>query len=657
MLDENHHLIQCIMDYQSKGKTAECTQYQQILHRNLVYLATIADSNQNMQSLLPAATEQPLDDSNFCKLVHKCTCNSENEALVLVKVFEWQQDRTEVLCLLSITGPNHVSMQQSGQNTMPTTSLSMTVSSHGTGPGYSHTVPASQNVPMQGQGSIGNYVSRTNISMQSNPVSMMHQQAATSHYNSAQGGSQHYQGQSSIAMMSQSNQGNSMMGQRPMGPYRPSQQGSSQQYMGQEEYYSEQYSHGQGSSEPMNQQYYPDGHGDYAYQQSSYTEQSYDRSFEDSTQHYYEGVSEFYTVLKEIPSIASRRQDTNRELRNSKHIHSNSTQISKAIQDNNLDMTRYFVDHRRVCVIGGHGGSGINSFHSEPRKEFGGPDGGNGGDGGHVILKADQQIKSLASVLPLYRGFHGERGRSKNCYGANGGYTYIKVPVGTVVKEDCKIVADLAQHGEEYVAAYGGTGGKGNRFFLSNENRAPMTATLGESGFPNAGKSSLLRAISNAKPAVAPYPFTTLNPHVGIVHYQDYEQVAVADVPGIIRGAHLNRGLGLAFLRHIEHCRFLLFVVDLSVSEPWIQLQDLKYELEQYEEGLSKRPHAVIGNKIDLPQSKANLLLLKERVEQSVIPLSALTGDNLEELLLHLRDLYDAYVNTEQSRKQNPVKW
>ncbi|XP_006126231.2 mitochondrial ribosome-associated GTPase 2 [Pelodiscus sinensis] len=339
-------------------------------------------------------------------------------------------------------------------------------------------------------------------------------------------------------------------------------------------------------------------------------------------------------------------------------------------------LTRYFIDHRRVSVTGGHGGQGINSFYSEPRKEFGGPDGGNGGDGGHVILKVDQQIKSLNLVLPLYRGFDGEKGGSKNCYGANGGYTYVKVPVGTLVKENGKIVANLVQHGEEYVAAYGGTGGKGNRFFLSNENRAPVTDTAGEPGqkrvldlelkimahaglvgFPNAGKSSLLRAISNAKPAVAPYPFTTLNPHVGIVNYQDYEQVSVADVPGIIRGAHLNRGLGLTFLRHIEHCRFLLFVVDLSVSEPWIQLQDLKYELDQYEEGLSKRPHVVIGNKIDLPQSKANLLLLKEQVEQRVIPLSALTGDNLEELLLHLKELYDCYVNAEQSHKQNSVKW
>ncbi|KAF2978338.1 hypothetical protein EK904_004370, partial [Melospiza melodia maxima] len=323
MLDENHHLIQCIMDYQSKGKTAECTQYQQILHRNLVYLATIADSNQNMQSLLPAPPTQNINlgPGGMSQSASNQSLHSQSN---LSDAIGSGLPPSSLMQSQISNGPNHVSMQQSGQNTMPTTSLSMTVSSHGTGPGYSHTVPASQNVPMQGQGSIGNYVSRTNINMQSNPVSMMHQQAATSHYNSAQGGSQHYQGQSSIAMMSQSNQGNSMMGQRPMGPYRASQQGSSQQYMGQEEYYSEQYSHGQGSSEPMNQQYYPDGHGDYAYQQSSYTEQSYDRSFDDSTQHYYEG--------------ASSRQDTNRELHNSKHIPSSNTQINRATQDNSKDM-------------------------------------------------------------------------------------------------------------------------------------------------------------------------------------------------------------------------------------------------------------------------------------------------------------------------------
>ncbi|XP_072734966.1 mitochondrial ribosome-associated GTPase 2 isoform X2 [Ciconia boyciana] len=307
-------------------------------------------------------------------------------------------------------------------------------------------------------------------------------------------------------------------------------------------------------------------------------------------------------------------------------------------------LTRYFVDHRKVRVVGGQGGGGGHSFYSEPRKIFGGPDGGNGGDGGHVILKADQQVKSLSSVLPFYRGFHGEKGGSKNCYGANGAYVYVKVPVGTLVKEDGKVVADLTQHGEP-----------GQERVLHLELKT--TAHAGLVGFPNAGKSSLLRAISRAKPAVAAYPFTTLNPHVGIVHYQDYEQIAVADIPGLIKGAHRNRGLGMAFLRHIERCRFLLYVVDLSVSQPWIQLQDLKYELEQYKKGLSERPCVVIGNKIDLAQSRINLPLLKEQIDDRVIALSALTGDNLEELFLHLRELYDNYVKTEQSRGQSPVKW
>ncbi|XP_044154597.1 calcium-responsive transactivator isoform X4 [Bufo gargarizans] len=256
MLDENHHLIQCIMDYQSKGKTAECTQYQQILHRNLVYLATIADSNQNMQSLLPAPPTQSMNlgpggmsQTGPSQGLHSQGNLSDALGATLPPSSLMQSQISN--------GPNHVTMQQSGQTTMPTTSMSMAVSSHGTAPGYSHAVPSSQNVPMQSQSSIGNYVSRANMNMPTNPaVSMMHQQAASTHYTTAQGGGQHYQGQSSMSIMSQSNQGSTMMGQRPLGPYRSSQQ----------------------------------GHGDYAYQQSSYGEQSYDRTFDDSSQHYYEGA-------------------------------------------------------------------------------------------------------------------------------------------------------------------------------------------------------------------------------------------------------------------------------------------------------------------------------------------------------------------------------
>lgn len=331
-------------------------------------------------------------------------------------------------------------------------------------------------------------------------------------------------------------------------------------------------------------------------------------------------------------------------------------------------LTRYFVDHRNVKLVAGSGGKGVCSFHSEPRKEWGGPDGGNGGDGGSIIIKADRFVKSLAQVVPVYKGEDGQSGASKNCYGRNGRPSYISVPLGTMVKENGKTIMDLSEHGQEYVAVFGGLGGKGNRFFLSNENRAPMTATSGEQGeervlqlelrtmahaglvgFPNAGKSSLLRAISNAKPAVAAYPFTTLHPHVGIVNYRDHEQVAVADIPGIICGAHLNRGLGLSFLRHIERCRFLLFVLDISSPEPWSQLKHLRYELDQYEPGLSKRPQAIIANKMDLPDAMENLKTLKSLVTHKVIPVSALTGQNTEELILHLRELYEGYLQGDGS--------
>lgn len=323
--------------------------------------------------------------------------------------------------------------------------------------------------------------------------------------------------------------------------------------------------------------------------------------------------------------------------------------------------SKYFVDFKRVRATGGKGGDGRISFLSMPLKEWAGPDGGNGGNGGHVIFEANRNKNSLEHMKSLYKAENGTNGASKCCHGKDAPNLSISVPVGTVFRDEKGIIlADLKKEGEIYVAARGGAGGKGNHFFLSNEDRAPMVfeeggkpetkrldlelrivAHVGLVGFPNAGKSTLLRAISRAKPKVAAYPFTTLRPHVGIVEYEDYEQVAVADIPGLIKGAHMNYGLGFSFLRHIERCVCLLYVLDLSVEEPWTQLSDLQHELEQYQEGLSHRPHAIVANKIDIPRAKTNLEELRQRVPFEVLPVSAKRKINVEELLIHVRKLYD----------------
>ncbi|XP_072013374.1 mitochondrial ribosome-associated GTPase 2-like [Amphiura filiformis] len=323
-------------------------------------------------------------------------------------------------------------------------------------------------------------------------------------------------------------------------------------------------------------------------------------------------------------------------------------------------LSKHFIDWRRVLVIAGNGGNGTISLHHEASREFGGPDGGDGGNGADVVFQAESRVKSLEPVRHQYKAESGANGRSQNRTGKNGKHTIIQVPLGTVIKEDDTIIADLESEGDQFVAVRGGTGGRGNHFFVTAQTQTPMIAgrgTIGEEkqlslelrtmahagliGFPNAGKSSLLRALSRARPKVAAYPFTTLNPHVGMVQYDDLEQVAVADIPGLVHGAHMNKGLGHSFLRHIERCSCLLYVIDLSVDEPWTQLTDLKYELEQYQPGLSERPHAVVGNKIDLPESRTNLPLLEKNIPLPVIAISAQERINIDELKKHVRQLYD----------------
>lgn len=239
--------------------------------------------------------------------------------------------------------------------------------------------------------------------------------------------------------------------------------------------------------------------------------------------------------------------------------------------------------------------------------------------------------------------------------------------MGTIVKDmEENILANLEEDQDYFIAARAGAGGKGNRSFASGYDTAPHIAELGAEGevkelfielrtmahagligFPNAGKSTLLRAISRARPRVSALPFTTIHPHVGMVEYDDYIQIAVADIPGLIPGAHDNEGLGISFLRHIHRCTCLLYVIDLSESEPWRQLEALKYELEQYQEGLSERPHAVIGNKMDLEIARENLKDLQNHTDLPIFPVSAANRSNITPLLLHLRELYDKYSEKE----------
>ncbi|XP_067887211.1 protein SSXT isoform X2 [Heterodontus francisci] len=278
LLDENNQLIQCIMEYQSKGKTAECSQYQQMLHRNLVYLATIADSNQNMQSLLPAPPTQTMPMGPGGMTQSGMTQLPHGHAMAMDSMVGGGPPASHMQSQMNgqMPGPNHMPVQGPGQPSMASASVNMPTSSHGSMGGYSHSVPSSQGMSVQNQmsmnpgQSMGNYGPRTNINMQPNQGPMMHQQPSASQYNMPQGGGQHYPNQPPMAMMSPVNQANHMMGQRQIPPYRPAQQGPLQQYAGQEDYYSDQFNHGQGTPESMNQQYYSDGNSQYSQQQDTY---------------------------------------------------------------------------------------------------------------------------------------------------------------------------------------------------------------------------------------------------------------------------------------------------------------------------------------------------------------------------------------------------
>lgn len=323
-----------------------------------------------------------------------------------------------------------------------------------------------------------------------------------------------------------------------------------------------------------------------------------------------------------------------------------------------------FVDRVKIHVEAGHGGSGSASFRREKYVPLGGPDGGDGGNGGSIVIQAVTGEQSLVALRyqPHWKAQDGGNGRSQKMHGVNGADRVIKVPVGTLVfdAESGDLLYDLNQADAVYVAAKGGKGGLGNTHFVSSVNRAPKkfqpgtegevkdlelelktVADVGLVGYPNAGKSTLLRALSAARPKTAPYPFTTLHPSVGIVEMEDYYRFSVADIPGLIDGASENIGLGHAFLRHIERCRLFCFVLDMAGvdgRDPLADLASLRDELKKYEPGLEKRPFVLVANKMDLEGSEANLARLKESEPNAVIiPICAELSENTDELIRRLR--------------------
>ena len=365
-----------------------------------------------------------------------------------------------------------------------------------------------------------------------------------------------------------------------------------------------------------------------------------------------------------------------------------------------------FIDHIKIHAKAGDGGRGSVSFRRESFVPKGGPDGGDGGRGGSIILRADTHTDNLTAFFyePIIKAKNGEHGMGKQCYGKAAPDKIVSVPVGTIVyrmpdevkreglepsvaygtdatfvdlskapadddeqrsvssaerrpfnPEELEMIADLTEPGQEFVLCRGGKGGLGNVHFKSSRNRTPTQYTEGEEGeegtfylelrtiadaglvgYPNAGKSTLLGKISAAHPKVAAYPFTTLTPHIGVIELPGYRRITVADIPGLIEGAHANVGLGHDFLRHITRCKLLVFVIDMAGSEgrePIEDLQKLRKELDLYDSKLSERPWIVIANKLDLPGSAEKLEQFKARYKKlEIVPIAAERGEGIDEV-------------------------
>ncbi|MFC0299867.1 GTPase ObgE [Virgibacillus soli] len=329
-----------------------------------------------------------------------------------------------------------------------------------------------------------------------------------------------------------------------------------------------------------------------------------------------------------------------------------------------------FVDQVRVYVKAGDGGNGMVAYRREKYEPLGGPAGGDGGDGGDVIFKVDEGLNTLMDFRynRHFKAKRGENGMSKSMHGKNSSPLIVPVPPGTTVFDedaDDLLIADLTEHGQEAVIARGGRGGRGNIRFATSKNPAPDFAENGEPGiernirvelkviadvglvgFPSVGKSTLLSVVSAAKPKIADYHFTTLAPNLGVVETGDHRSFVMADLPGLIEGAHEGVGLGHQFLRHVERTRIILHVIDMAGTEgrePYEDYTKINVELKAYDQDILDRPQIIVANKMDMPEAEENLKVFKQKLNHDIpiYSISAVTRDGLRALLFAIADLLD----------------
>jgi GTP-binding protein len=329
-----------------------------------------------------------------------------------------------------------------------------------------------------------------------------------------------------------------------------------------------------------------------------------------------------------------------------------------------------FIDEARIEVIAGDGGNGCASFCREKFRPFGGPDGGDGGKGGSIWAVADRNVNTLVDYRysKLHRAKHGENGRGSDCYGKGADDIMLRMPVGTLIidENDGEIIADMTEHGQVTLLAKGGEGGWGNIHFKSSTNRAPrqktdgkegerrelrlelkVLADIGLLGMPNAGKSTFITAVSNARPKIADYPFTTLHPNLGVVRVSHEKSFVIADIPGLIEGAADGAGLGIQFLRHLQRTRLLLHIVDLAPFDanvdPVKEAKAIIKELKKYDESLFDKPRWLVLNKLDIVPEEERKQRVKDFVKRfgwkgPVFEISALNREGCEELVVAIYD-------------------